>query len=85
MNAELDTPSRLRFALLAGWCAFWLLMIAVGVQDEWRHGVRPLWQTAAVRNHPGAGGQHCWRGGSGAWCAGSTRCWRGRRNGSPDC
>ena len=44
MNAELDTPRRLRFALLAGWCAFWLLMIAVGVQDEWRHGVRPLWR-----------------------------------------
>ena len=37
-------PSGLRKALLLGWCAFWLLMMAVGVQDELRHGQLPLWR-----------------------------------------
>lgn len=37
-------PRRLAFALFAGWCSFWLLMIAVGVQDELRRGVLPWWR-----------------------------------------
>lgn len=37
------TPKHLRLALIAGWCAFWVLMMAVGVQDEWRRGEPAPW------------------------------------------
>ena len=44
MEPVVDTPKPLRVALIGGWCAFWLLMMAVGVQDEWRRGVLPPWR-----------------------------------------
>jgi two-component system, LytTR family, sensor kinase len=44
MTAEPDPSNRLRLALLSGWCGFWLLMIAVGVQEELRRGQTSLWR-----------------------------------------
>lgn len=44
MEPLADPPKHLRFALLAGWCSFWLLMIAVGMQDEWRHDAGASWR-----------------------------------------
>jgi signal transduction histidine kinase len=44
MPSIADPPRHLGFALLAGWCSFWLLMMAVGVQDELRRGVLPWWR-----------------------------------------
>lgn len=34
---------RLRNGLLLAWAAFWLLMLLVGVQEEWRDGSRQWW------------------------------------------
>ncbi len=34
---------RLRNGLLLAWAAFWLLMLLVGVQEEWRDGSRHWW------------------------------------------
>jgi hypothetical protein len=38
-----DPTPRLRNGLLLAWGAFWLLMLLVGVQEEWRDGSRAWW------------------------------------------
>lgn len=44
MTIDSNPSTRLRLALAFAWCAFWLLMIAVGVQDEFRRGQTALWR-----------------------------------------